>query len=168
MNKFIVATLLFLTSPTVIAGQGIIAKYGLGLGAPDQSSIAENKFISLGYQSHFNGSYSSIFDYKYEFGVWSDVSHKAGRKSNGFLSASVGLEPDLGWLYLNSFFGLAAVATTDSTMGSVPEFVEDIGAGFQDNKKRRMGVGYKHFSNAGIWAPNKGRDFITITLQIPL
>lgn len=158
---------LFLTI-TTYAGEGTFARYGVGLSAPDQKSIAENKFLSFGYQSPFKAPIADLFDWKLEAGGWSDSSHRAGRKSNGFVSGSVGLETEPGYFYLHSFFGIATVLQTDSTLGSIPQFVEDVGVGVQDKRKRRMGVGYKHFSNAGLWQPNKGRDFITVIIQFPL
>ena len=108
-----------------------------------------------------------IFDYKYEFGGWVD-NVSSDRKSAGYASASLGIEPKFSdWFYINSFWGVALITNTDTQLSTPYEFMQDLGVGVKDSRGVRIGTGYKHISNAGIKQPNRGRDFLFINLQIP-
>lgn len=143
------------------AGEGSFFKYGVGTFLPDQKSKAEVKLFAVGYQNEL-----LFLDYKLETGLWAD-SGGSNRSSAGFGAASLGLEPHLGVFYIHSFWGLAFITDTDSMLSTHYQFMQDLGLGVGDNRGIRVGVGYKHISNAGIKSPNRGRDFLYINLQIP-
>lgn len=143
-------------------GEGTFVKYGLGIPTKDQASNSEVKLFAIGRQSPT----PFFFDEKWEIGVWSDV-HGAGRKSSGYGSWSLGLEPKLGAFYIHSFWGVALITTKDSMLGSNYQFMQDLGIGLRDYRGVGIGAGYKHISNAGIKSPNKGRDFFYAQIQIP-
>ena len=152
---------LFLSTPA-IAKQGTFASYGLGI-LDKNSTSADVKIFSLGYQD----DWIWVFDHKYEMGLWTDVRRDMGRSSSGYVAYSVGLEPELDWFYIHSFWGLLLMTNPDAYLSTNFQFMQDLGIGFQGKKGSRIGVNYKHISNAGIKTPNKGRDFFQVKLQIP-
>lgn len=157
----LVFTVIVLAPKTANAGHGSFFKYGLGVFLPDQKSKAEVKMFSVGYQDELY-----IIDYKLEAGLWAD-QRGGDRSSSGFGSASLGIEPRLGWFYIHSFWGVALITSPDSMLSTPYQFSQDFGLGVGDTRGVRVGAGYKHLSNAGIKSPNKGRDFMYLSLQIP-
>lgn len=163
MRNLILAMILFLAPSLSIAGHGSFLKYGLGFNAPDQNSLADIKLISLGYQGEL-----FLIDQKFEFGGWADNTGHTGSKNGGFGSWSIGLDPRLSIpFYINWFSGVALITSPDALLGSCFQFTHDFGVGFRDNRGVSLGFYYKHFSNAGIVQPNRGRDFFGTQLQIP-
>lgn len=159
------AGVLLLWAGAAHAGQGPFARFGIGMKTQESKSHGDVKTFNLGYQGEFGGALS-LLDYKWEAGGWIDNVRK-GRKHGGFVSGSVGVEPRIGAFYANAFVGLAAISPTDAMLGSVYQFVEDFGFGVGDQRKVRVGLNYKHISNAGIKMPNRGRDFLTLQVQFP-
>ena len=47
------------------------------------------------------------------------------------------------------------------------EFGHDTGIGFKDKRGVAVDLSYRHFSNAGLWPPNYGRNFIVMRLTVP-
>ena len=154
---------LALLSSTAYAGN-LIGKYGLGIMVPDSRSVAEVKLFSLGYQHDY---WKDLLLAQYELGVFADA-HGENRKSSGYIAASTGIRVSPGAVYAEVLWGVALITSPDSMLSTVYEFTNDTVIGLRDSRGRAFGIGYKHFSNAGIKLPNKGRDFILVHLQFPL
>jgi hypothetical protein len=138
-------------------------KYGVGVFVPGQQGKAEVKEFSLGVQ---NPTWMNLTE-QYEVGLWADRGTEHGRKSSFFGFYSLGPTVDAGSLYAQGLWGIGAISTTDSMLGGNFQFTQDLGLGLKDATRRAVGLNYKHVSSAGIYSPNKGRDFLTIKLQIP-
>lgn len=164
MRKLIMGTMAYL----LLLGQALAGdltfKYGVGVGLPEQGSIAEVKLFELGYQVPL----TEVIHHKLGVGVWADSRNSDQRKSAGYGSYSLGVRVEPGGFYAESFWGVAGITHTDQLLSSVFEFTQDFAVGAQDRKGRFIGVSYKHFSNAGITLPNRGRDFVIINVGFPI
>lgn len=134
-------------------------KYGIGLnnGAFPDTTV---KLLSVGQRD----TLYSVLDYQLEVGTFSDNS-----QSNGmifFASPSIGFRTKRSGLYANFFIGPALMTQSDSRLASIFEFNNDMEVGIRDDKGTSIGVGYKHFSNAGLTQGNLGRDFFLIKLGV--
>lgn len=153
---------LLLLVPGVVFADNLSYKFGLGA---TSNSVADGKV------TFFNASYerplTSILDQKYEGGVWTDMLGE-GRKSSGYANYSVGIKVEPGVFYAQAYVGVALITHPDTQLGSHGQFTHDIGFGFQDAKKKAMGLNIKHISNAGLKKPNIGRNFVQLEVKIPL
>ena len=144
----------------VTASEGTFFKYMVNA---DSSKVASQKGLSLGYQDEF-----LFLETKWELGLIADNSNRAGAKSSGFGSYSIGVEPHWQSFYINFFQGIAAITCPDTVLGGPLQFVEDFGFGIRDTKKgTAIGFNYKHISSAGIFQPNQGRDLVGLQIMIP-
>jgi hypothetical protein len=158
--KKIFAMLAILISTNSFAGS--FAKYGVGiLGSADYGTVA-TKVFSIGYEEDWFGP----LIHQYELGLFSDSSGH-GRSSSGFGFYSAGIEVKPGYFLVRSLWGVGLITSPDSMLGGPFQFTQDLMIGVRDDKKNAIGIVYKHISSAGIELPNKGRDFITIQLEIP-
>lgn len=152
--------MLFLLSSTALATDGTFVKYSVSaVGSP-----SSQKGISIGTQSDL----FTILESKKEVGFWIDQTHRPGAKSSAFAQYSIGVEPTSGSFYINFFQGVGAISSKDSVLGGNFQFFEDVGVGIRDqNKGVAVGLHYKHISSAGIFKPNKGRDFLGLQIMLP-
>lgn len=147
--------------PTVKANE-FQFKYGIGIELP-RTYTAEVKHFSFEYSMRLG----ELFRHKGAIGLWADAHDD--RSSAGYASYSVGVRVEPAFLFLESYWGVSYVTHQDGRISlSFPNFVQDLGVGFRDSKGRTLGFNYKHFSNAGLKSPNRGRDFITIHVGFPL
>ena len=161
MIRFLtIIALLFSTNS--FAKKGSFSSYGVGV-FDKNSSTADVKLFSIGYQDEWLW----FLDQKYEGGLWADTRRDIGRSSSGYIAYSIGTEASRDWFYIHSFWGLALITHTDSKLSTPYQFMQDLGLGFEGDNKVRIGLNYKHISNAGIKEPNRGRDFLQIKIQIP-
>lgn len=138
-------------------------KYGVGIFGSGRNSFAETKTISFGHQSPL-GQY---FIKQLELGGWTDTRGSEGRRGNVYLSGSIGLNVDAGYVFAQSLWGVAALPLTDSYLGGHLEFKEDATIGAKDLQGKRIGLNYTHISSAGIFMPNHGRDLLCLRLSLP-
>lgn len=141
---------------------GSFGKYGVGILSTAEYGPEAAKFISMGYV----GDWFGPFIHQYEVGIFADSSGH-GRRSSGLGFYSVGVEVNPGYLLLRSMWGVGAITSPDSMLGGWFQLTQDLTLGFKDNKGKAIGLNYKHISSAGIYDPNKGRDFITVVVEIP-
>ena len=154
-----------LTATQALAGGDFTFKYGLGFGLPQQKGVAEVKLFEVGYQRPL----TSVLHHKFGLGLWADTRTGDGkRKSAGYTSYSLGVRVEPGPFYLESYWGVALITGTDSLLSTLFEFTGDLAVGARDSKGRFLGVSYKHFSNAGIKNPNRGRDFFLVNVGFPV
>jgi len=141
-------------------------RYGIGIFVPDTKNPTEIILVSLAHQRPF---LKDLLVNKIELGAFSDSRSDLGRRSSGYIADSIGLriQPFQGF-YVESLWGLSALSHTDSWLGSHFQFMQDLGIGFVDSNSSTIGLSYKHISSAGLFLPNKGRDFIVIQIGIPL
>lgn len=158
--KKILAILSLLISTTASAGS--FGKYGIGIFSTADYGTATAKMFSLGYEDEFVGPLIS----QWELGLYSDSSGH-GRLSSGFGFYSIGIEVNPGYLVVRSLWGAGLITSPDSMLGGNFQFTQDLLIGLRDNRRNMIGLVYKHISSAGLEMPNKGRDFLTIQVEIP-
>ena len=157
MKKLLLFTLL-LSTPSFAA---LNFEYGETVnGANDSPDGA--KYIDV--SNHVSGH---LFDHAYGVGGWWDRSRLAGVKNSGFVYYALGLEPRFKNFYFSYFVGPSLISSTDSRLGSNFQFTHDLGIGLKDSRGVRVGLCYRHFSNAGLKEPNAGRDLIGASVTIP-
>lgn len=137
-------------------------KYGLGVFHSAEYSPTETKFMSLSYQSKYTGLVT-----QYEGGFWTDIRDDAGRRGSWFVSASGGVNVDLNRAYVQWLVGPAYISHTDAYLGGNFQFNNDLGIGVKDENNYSIGLNFKHMSSAGIYQPNKGRDFLLLRVSVP-
>jgi hypothetical protein len=138
-------------------------KYGVGLNGDATFPDPSTKIISVVDQEEF---LEGPFDYQWELGTFIDNSNRLGPTVFG--SFALGLETKGPGLFASYFVGPALITQTDQRLASIFEFNNNFQIGIRDRRGLSLGVGFQHFSNAGLWAPNIGRDFFIINLTIPL
>lgn len=147
--------------PTMALASSLQFKFGSSMNV---ASPFVNKLVALSYRDKL----TSILDYQIETGLFAnnDVGY---RVRTGYVSASIGAGVTGSWYYSRVFVGPAAVSRTDDRLSSTIQLSTDAEIGIRDNRSVELGLGYKHFSNAGIApGPNKGRDFMYLKLSLPL
>ncbi len=152
-----------LTVPVEKLHAETIFKYGLGVFNSAKDSAAETKFASLAYQDEFLG----LFIYQFEGGFWYDTREDMGRRSSAFAGASIGVDVDVRPFFAQWLVGPSVISTKDSYLGGPLQFNNDVAFGLRDHRGNSVGIGYKHLSSAGIFEPNKGRDFLMLRIGIP-
>ncbi len=131
-------------------------KYGMGL--LDGSPTGNIKQFSLREESPFIGP----LYFATEGGLWVD-NLGDGRRSafNGRAELCVKPGSKVG-VYAKSCWGLELQSSVDTQLGGYEEFAQDAGIGIRDEVSF-VEFGYGHVSSAGIFAPNRGRDFLTLS-----
>lgn len=77
------------------------------------------------------------------------------------LFRAYGIEVKSDW-YFRAVIGMGLLTKKGKRLGGNFQFTEEVELGY-----KRVGIGYKHISNAGIKKPNLGRDFIQMSINIP-
>ena len=159
MKTLIVSLLLIASS----AQADTLISYGVGIMHSAKYSPAEVKVFSLGYNEDLFGPLVR----KYEIGLWADQISE-NRKSSGFASYSYGVKVEPSIFYIESDWGVGFITNRDSYLGgNFPQFFQDLFVGVKDFRDTKIGLNYKHISSASIYAPNRGRDLLTLRLQLP-
>lgn len=100
-----------------------------------------------------------------ELGLWVDNAGQGGKDSL-FGKYAVGVTPGARTgVFGKAFIGVAALTHKDAMLGGNFQFTQDFGFGIRDTDSH-IAIVYTHFSSAGLYRPNAGRDFITIELGI--
>lgn len=134
----------------------------LGAFSTESGSKANNKFVNVGYRDYLGFGLTE----QYEIGGWWDASGN-GRKGSIYGAYQLGLEVD-SFLLARFMVGPAFITSPDSYLGGAfPQFTEDLFFGLQGKNGNTLGVKYKHFSSAGIYQPNMGRDLLGVEISIP-
>lgn len=140
-------------------------KYGVGLFQSAKDSNSETKVFSLAYQDTLLGT--DFLIKQYELGMWSDSRQDLGRLSSGFFNMSFGVRVNAPGTYAEGLWGIGVVTHTDAYLGGNFAFNHDLSTGFRSESGATLGINYKHISNAGLYNPNIGRDFLMIKMGIP-
>lgn len=160
---FIITVLLVVLSRTSCADDNISFKLGLGLLNGKPSS--EIKAGSIRDEWRLSQSLWQAV----EGGVWSDTN-RSGDPNNRRLPAvhveyQIGVRPSSEHFFVGAFSGVMLMLPPDAVLGGAGQFVHDLMVGFKDDRAF-VGVGYRHISSAGIFRPNKGRDFILFSMGV--
>lgn len=132
-------------------------KVGAGLNPPDMTQVAFGSHTPL---------LGSIIEQK-EVGLWGDNKPIRGRSSSWYAQYGVGAHAVNGAFYAQAVTGVAYITDPDSHLGGHVQFVQDAGLGLLSEEGFGVGLSYKHVSSAGLYTPNKGRDFILLRLSLP-
>lgn len=99
------------------------------------------------------------FGWKLEAGAWTDSGQD---RKGSFFTSAMGAKRfgDLDGFNLTGLFGIIVASNADGALGSPLAFTEEAILGY-----RAVGIGYKHISNAGLWVPNHGRDYLSVTVS---
>lgn len=159
MKKLILALLLL--SNVALADEAFLG-YGLGVFNDANEFLGQNKYGELGYRTFvWDGIY-----WQFKGGYWGEGSADKTRNAGFFASMGPGLELDLQPIEIRSGWGLAAISSPDSQLGSrFPQFNGELYLGLRDRKGDGIGVQYEHLSCASFCTPNQGRDFIILQLS---
>lgn len=129
--------------------------WGIAQDYPGDGSYSDVQTYSLGVQAPIN----KTFDLFAESGGWKDPGHYKGATAGGFIAAGLVLDLEMNNHYASYSLGPSLILPTDTLLGYPLEFYHKLVVGFrQDNK--RVGIGIKHFSDAGISSVNYGRNFV--------
>lgn len=134
-------------------------KYGMGLldGVPTGSI----KIFSIRHEAYEFGPVHSAR----EGGLWVDNLGN-GRSGAAFAKYQLGVKPgSRSGLYAKSFWGVQLQSSIDTRLGGYLQFSQDFGVGLRDETSF-VEAGYSHTSSAGIFSPNYGRDFVTLSLGV--
>lgn len=143
----------------------LYGRYGLGVFNSAKDSFSEVKTIGFGVQKEL---LLPVFIQQYEAGFWTDTRRDIGRGGAGYVSGSVGLHIDADHQFAQALWGIALLSGTDSMLGGIPQFKQDLVLGLKDGFGCSIGLVYTHMSSAGVFLPNIGRDFLTLRLSIPI
>jgi hypothetical protein len=144
---------------TCHARADVVAHVGLGKGVVSHEGF--ERFASVGYAFHPTKSTSV----KPELGGFLDAS--PGMANSWFVGVPVGFRVVSGaGLYALAAMGPAYISDPDAALGSHFQFDIEMGFGLVDVDGVGIGFTYKHLSNAGLWQPNRGRDFLTLQVTM--
>lgn len=134
-------------------------KYGMGL--EEKSPTGNIKLFGLRQESRW----FHAFHYSTEGGVWVDNLGN-GRRGGAYGKTQMGVKPgsDTG-VYAKAFWGVQLQSSMDTQLGGYAQFTQDAGIGIRD-RLSFVEIGYTHVSSAGIFSPNRGRDFVTLSLGV--
>lgn len=134
-------------------------KYGMGLYEGERTGNI--KIFSFRHERH---EFYAIHSAR-EAGLWVDNIGN-GRSGAAFGKYQVGVKPgaDVGF-YGSAMWGVQLQSSTDTQLGGYAQFSQDFGVGFRDETSF-IALGYGHVSSAGIFTPNRGRDFQYLQLGV--
>lgn len=108
----------------------------------------------------------SVFDSQSDAGIF--VDNRSGLGPTYYITPfSIGLQTHGPGLYAGYFVGPSLISQTDNRLSSVFEFENNLELGIRDPWGRSLSINLQHFSNAGLWLPNMGRDFFDLKITIP-
>lgn len=164
MNKILLTLILLCVSPTTQAGPNreFSFKYGVISDSGPVFAFAPTKIFIVEARDDLG----SILTQQLELGYISDPS-TPGMASPIFISHAIGLEAKTETFFGYYLLGPALISATDNKLSSILQFSHDIGGGFKDKRGVALSLAYRHFSNAGLWPPNYGRNFIILRATIP-
>ena len=154
MKHFLVFLSIFL-SVSAFAEQHTYFKFGSGL----DGAFGSSKLGAFGYQEEIFGPLHS----QIEGGMF---TRDGGYALFGAYSIGISVLTS-GGIYAKVFTGPALLSGTDSRLSSLLEFNNDLELGLRDLSGVELGLVYKHMSNAGLWEPNPGRNWLMLKVSIP-
>jgi hypothetical protein len=153
INALILGLILAVTPFKAVATDAFSLRMGTDLTHyKDQTSI-----YSLGYETFDRHGWGA----KIEGGGWTDIADD--RRCSPFGAVLVGKQfGDYRGLNLTGLVGAGIIGAPDAALSTTFQFTEEVTVGYDV-----VGLGFKHFSNAGIKEPNQGRDYFFVNLAFP-
>jgi hypothetical protein len=148
---------------TCFAG-GYFAEFGVEIN-PRAGGFSNSKNIEFGYVGKLSPE-RGIF--QFGLGGWSHDGLSGYTKPSLYVYGGAGIEPTANKNYLNYVIGPSLISSPDSYLSSYYQFFQETGMGVRDVYDTRIGIVFKHLSNAGLKKPNAGRNFLTIRAQVGL
>jgi len=146
-----------------------INSYAASLDIVPQVGIGKNVIAHEPFERFFDLGlrYGAEWKAQINGGYW--LALAPNEKASWFLSAQGGVEvvSQTGLMAL-LMIGPAYVRNLDHKTCSHFQFHIFFGAGIKSESGIGIMGGWTHFSNAGLKAPNNGRDLITLVLTVPL
>jgi hypothetical protein len=157
----LIITLSIVIAPLNALSDDTFVEAGVGIFSSGVNTLAETKLLMVGRQTEVWGPFVN----RYGVGGWTDCAGN-GRSDSAFFSDQIGFEVVTGTgTYASVYSGPTAITATDAYLGGHFQFQEDVHLGIQDQQSNSIGVMYKHFSSAGIYTPNIGRDFMGVEIK---
>lgn len=154
MRRFFpVGLLLFLSGLFIGLGANAQAlEIGFGAGVFTRApSISDVKYLSLAEDWEIN---DNVY-WKITVGGWVDNRPDAHHAFHAGPSIGLVVRP---WILdCRVDMGIHAISHTDGYLGGYWQAVETLNCGITEGRVR-MGLRYEHFSSAGVFMPNRGRD----------
>jgi len=111
-----------------------------------------NKNVAV-YSLSYRHYTTPFFFQNAEVGYW--VDNKKNSKNSYYEQYSLGLRKRISSYWVEGQMGGSIVTGVDQYLSSAFEFTEEISLGYKN-----IGISMRHYSNAGLSSPNKGRNFI--------
>lgn len=143
----------------------------MGLALPRYSAADTQTNLRLGVghtKSKQTAYYAMTFDrywtkhgfYRLEMGAW--TPNQAGQQSAFLGGFGIGVtEGNLDTFHMQVYLGVVALSRGDNLLSAPFNFTQEFGVGYD-----QFGFGIKHISNAGLYQPNIGRDFIYFNYRL--
>lgn len=148
-----VALLIAFVSTLGYADEHLVFRAGGGTRTSVGSAL-----YSVGYES----AVIEFLPYRVDIGGWTDIVD--GNRSSPFASVvigpQVGRSDQLNWKLQA---GVLILGYPDALLGGVLEFTQETSVHYSS-----IGVGYRHVSNAGLFPPSVGRNYIFLDFVVPL
>ena len=143
-------------------GDQIVIDAGLGILNSEGSSLSQNKFAKIGVEEDLWYNLKQ----KINVGEWLD-NRGYGYSNSAFTGYQLGFEVSNEVLEASVWSGPTLIGAPDAALGGPIQFNETIYLGIVDKDKNSIGMVYNHFSSAGIYVPNLGRDYLGLEIKWP-
>lgn len=121
-----------------------------------QNSFSDVKHLSIGLEADLK---ENVY-YKFDLGYWADK--RKGAENSFYFAPALGLTISP-WIFKAKVYaGVAAISETDTYLGGHFQFYEGVYLGIFEGKAS-IGLDLFHLSSAGLYSPNIGRNFFTLT-----
>jgi len=133
-------------------------QYGVGISEKEtQAFDTRHKSLNLGLYKQVAKSLS----YNINIGYLGDRD-----VSTGYICGQFGTSVNpISGIFVENYFGPCAFSSRGTRLSGWLQFATNLGIGFRDPESgSEIGINWKHFSNAGISKPNKGRDLVLLSL----
>jgi hypothetical protein len=166
MKKIFILVLIFLCTHIAKAKDNWYSiNYGLGTNK-HQRSLTEVKLITLQMK---NNLIKETIQQTFEVGYYAD--NTAVSRNNAFIDYMLGVEAKSKSMFISGNSGIGFLSKTDPLLSTSFQFIHELTFGmyeYNETNKSKIGLSYRHISNAGIKQPNFGRDFIAIKFSFSL
>ena len=153
--------ILFLIQTKICTAEEMFFSYGLGVFNSAKNNISEVKTADFGFRKPLVGPWS----FQFKAGAWLDGSGDKSRSSSLYVSAGPQYIIDFSCFEIRNGVGVTVISNTDSYLGGHLQFNSELYFGVRNKNGAGIGIEYSHFSSAGIYQPNIGKDFILLQIS---
>lgn len=126
-----------------------------------RSSITDSKYFGAGYGMDLTKHAVMRTD----VGIWFDKG--VGARDSGIISLALGVKITPWILDIRFYSGAALMANLDAYLGGHLQFLQALRIGFHQDKYF-IGAEAMHYSSGDLFKPNRGRNYLTIVVGIPI